>query len=44
MILERGTLWFGEPTEPIELTPEQVKMGNGFIGEMVDSEIVINKR
>jgi uncharacterized protein len=35
---------FGEPIEPIGLTPEQVKGEKGFVREIIDNGVLIYKR
>jgi hypothetical protein len=40
-IISKAHHQFGEPIEPIGLTPDQVKEKNGFVREIVDNAIVI---
>jgi len=40
-ILSKTHHQFGEPIQPIGLTPDQVKENNGFLTEIVDNGIFI---
>ena|SRR4030067_2003484 len=41
LILSKAHHKFGEPIEPIGLTPEQVKRKKGFAREIVDTGIIV---
>ena len=41
LILSKAHHKFGEPIEPIGLTPEQVKRKKGFTREIVDTGIIV---
>ena len=43
-ILSKAHHKFGEPIEPIGLTPEQLKQKRGFAREIVDNGIVISSK
>jgi len=40
-ILSKAHHQFGEPIEPIGLTPDQIKEKKGFVREIVDRGIII---
>lgn len=40
-ILSRAHHNFGEPLEPIGLTPEQIKEKKGFVREIVESGVIV---
>ncbi len=41
LILSRAHHKFGEPIEPIGLTPKQVREKNGFVREIIETGVVV---
>lgn len=41
LILSKGHHRFGEPIEPIGLTPDQVRKREGLVGEILDHGVIV---